>query len=195
MERRSLLQFEGAVPYLRLIALANGIKDEFDLRVVEAYWLGNDLLKKVSDKNLYGNIEGRFKNRMDHGDWNWLVKESIPQAKPHHVFHVFDIYRRAGLMRSGKVENVLETMDNCRISWGKLIGNGVVEYNPLKFEEYKLGLGEKTTKKLISLDPAIKIGDEVSFHWNHICDKITSRQKRNLVFWTKFHLDITNKTL
>jgi len=194
-DKSSLLQFEGAVPYLRLIAQANNIKDEFDARVVEAYWLGNDLLKKVSDKNLYGNIENRFKKRMSGKDWSWLVAESIREAKPHHVFHVFDIYRRAGLMRSGAIEKVLETMDNCRISWGSMTDEGFVEYSPLVFKNNKLDFGEKTEKKLISLDSTIKVGDEVSFHWNYICDKISPRQKQNLTFWTKYHLDITNKTI
>lgn len=198
-DRQALFQFEGAVPYLRLIALANGIKDEFDQRVVEAYWLGNDLLKKVSDKNLYSNIEGRFKKKMKDKDWRWLVSESVPMAKPHHVFHVFDIYRRAGLLRSGAKDKILETMDNCRIGWGRVLRQGAgrvdAECNPLEFKDGKLILAKKTIKNLISLDPSIRVGDEVSIHWNYVCDRITVRQKRNLIFWTNFHLDITNKTL
>src|SRR4249919_2138534 len=39
--------FEGAWPYLELIARANGIADPLDGRVVEAYWLGNRLLDGV----------------------------------------------------------------------------------------------------------------------------------------------------
>ena len=34
--------FEGAWPYLELIARRNGLSDPLDRRVVEAYWLGND---------------------------------------------------------------------------------------------------------------------------------------------------------
>ena len=40
--------FEGAWPYLELIAGANGIYDPLDPRVVEAYWVGNDLLGHVT---------------------------------------------------------------------------------------------------------------------------------------------------
>ena len=36
-----LSQFETLYPYLQCIAEANNIKDPFDIRVVEAYWLGN----------------------------------------------------------------------------------------------------------------------------------------------------------
>jgi len=183
---------------LRLIAQDNGIKDEFDEQVVEAYWLGNDLLKNVSNKNLFADVESRFKKKMKSKDWYWLISESISEAKPHHVFHVFDVYRRAGLMRSGAIENVLETINNCRISWGRVtptpFGVGV-EYNPLVFRNNKLVFGEKTTKNLISLGPVMVVGDEVSFHWNHVCEKITSGQKRNLIFWTKYHLNLTNRTI
>ena len=35
------------MPYLRLIAAANGIADPLDRRVVEAYWLGNGLLERT----------------------------------------------------------------------------------------------------------------------------------------------------
>ncbi len=39
--------FEGAWPYLSLIAAANRIDDPLDPRVVEAYWVGNALLDRV----------------------------------------------------------------------------------------------------------------------------------------------------
>lgn len=198
--RRLLSQFEGAVPYLRLIAVSNGITDEFDERVVEAYWLGNDLLRRVADKNLYSNLEERFKNRMSNKDWAWLVYESVPSAKPFHAFHVFDIYRRAGLLKSGTVGNILETINNCRIGWGVVVATEfntglIIEYSPLVFKNSKLVFGEKTIKKLVSLDSSIKMGDEVSFHWNHVCEKITPRQQKNLYFWTRYHLDLTNRTI
>jgi len=197
--KQLLLQFEGAVPYLRLISIGNRIEDIFDYRVVEAYWLGNDLLKNISDKNLFANIKNRFKNKMKEKDWKWLVSSSVPLAKPHHVFHVFDIYRRAGLIRSGMKTNILETMDKCRIAYGKVKSvdgnNAIIEYEPLVFFEKKLIFGKKAERKALLLDPKIKKGDEVTIHWGHVCDKITKRQKNNLIFWTKYHLDLTNKTI
>src|SRR3954468_8074564 len=39
--------FEGAYPFLELIAHSNGIADPLDDRVVEAYWLGGELLEGV----------------------------------------------------------------------------------------------------------------------------------------------------
>jgi hypothetical protein len=48
-----LRRFTGALPYLQLIARAKGIADPFDPRVVEAYWIGNQLLDGVEVRQLY----------------------------------------------------------------------------------------------------------------------------------------------
>ncbi len=204
-----LLQFSGAVPYLQLIAGSNGIKDIFDERVVEAYWLGNNLLKNVEVKDIYSHIENRFKKGMGKNDWHWLVAGSVPKARPFHGFHVFDIYRRAGLIRSGNKDNVLETMDKCRIGWGKVesvdlsdknkknlfFGIALIIYNPLEFFEKKIRFGGDTAGKFFLTDKLIKKGDEVAFHWDYICGKITPIQKRNLEYWTNYHLKLANKTI
>ena len=44
---RRARQFDGAWAYLESIARAAGIADPLDERVVEAYWIGNDLLDRV----------------------------------------------------------------------------------------------------------------------------------------------------
>ena len=55
-----LRRFTGALPYLQLIARANAIADPFDARVVEAYWLGNELLDGVEVRQLYDSLLERF---------------------------------------------------------------------------------------------------------------------------------------
>lgn len=204
-----LLRFSGAMPYLKLIAENSGIKDIFDERIVEAYWLGNNLLKNIETEDIYLHIKERFERNMTTNDWRWLIGKSIPKAKPFHGFHVFDIYRRAGLSRSGSKENVLETMDKCRIAWGKVesvnlsvgdkknpsFGFVLVKYRPLVFEEKKILLGKEVLRKAFITDTAIKPGDDVSLHWEYICDKITQRQKNNLIYWTNYHLALANETI
>ncbi len=203
-----LSQFSGAVPYLKLIAQSNGIKDEFDKRVVEAYWLGNSLLKNVAMRDVFNNIERRFKKNMKIKDWFWLIGESIPEAKPFHGFHVFDIYRRAGLLRSGGREKIIETMDKCRISWGRIenielgrrggeffSGSALVKCAPLVFRQGKLAVGNGIERNFFVLDQKFKKGDEVCLHWDYICDKITLLQKKNLIYWTDYHLKIANRTI
>ena len=46
-----LKEFKTLYPYLRLIAEANNIRNHFDDRVVEAYWIGNELLENVEKRN------------------------------------------------------------------------------------------------------------------------------------------------
>ncbi|GAI47424.1 unnamed protein product [marine sediment metagenome] len=50
-----LQKFEAAYPYLKLIASSNHISDAFDARVVEAYWLGNELLDQVDLIQFYNS--------------------------------------------------------------------------------------------------------------------------------------------
>src|SRR6478736_4839314 len=56
-------QFEGAWPYLELIAGAVGIPDPLDPRVVEAYWVGNGLLPRVGTAVVGDSMEDRFRHR------------------------------------------------------------------------------------------------------------------------------------
>src|SRR5690242_18199578 len=54
--RGLLRKFTGAMPYLQLIAECNAIPDPLDGRVVEAYWLGNELLQGVEVRALYNSL-------------------------------------------------------------------------------------------------------------------------------------------
>ena len=46
-----LSAFQTLYPYLEMISRANNIADPFDERVVEAYWIGNDLLANTGKKH------------------------------------------------------------------------------------------------------------------------------------------------
>jgi len=112
--------FEGAFPYLKIIAESNGIKDYFDTRVVEAYWIGNNLLGGVKDKIFYDSLNERFSKKIEKNPMKWILTKPIMGAKPHHAFHVLDVYTKTGLSKSGLKSNVLETINNCLIMWGRI---------------------------------------------------------------------------
>lgn len=79
-EARNVLEnFEASFRYYELIAQENGIKDVFEVQVVEAYWLGNDLLEKVSAQSLQSMILHKFKRTCD----------VQAHDKPTHFFHVY----------------------------------------------------------------------------------------------------------
>ena len=114
---RELAQkFEGAYPYLRLIAEANGQSDPFDPRVVEAYWIGNAFLARVGVSQLYESLRRRFQPRMEPRAFSWMTSALADGTRPHHNFHVFEVYRRAGLLRDERAVVALERMDQCRVA-------------------------------------------------------------------------------
>ncbi|MBO0744012.1 MAG: hypothetical protein J2P43_03255, partial [Candidatus Dormibacteraeota bacterium] len=135
LERR----FEGAYPYLCLIAGANRIQDPFDSRVVDAYWIGNSLLEQVRPQDFYQSLEDRFRARMLAQQFRWMATKLEQGARPHHNFHVFEVYVRAGLMRNERAVAAIPPMDSCRISWGRVSevdgGALVLERQPLEMRD------------------------------------------------------------
>jgi hypothetical protein len=143
--------FPGPWPYLTLMAGAAGINDPFDVRLVEAYWIGNDLLDRVAMSDFGRMVESCFKPRT--GSRFSQLAEGVPAgAVAHHSFHVFGVYPWMGLLKSGHVEEPLEKMDRCRIRWGQVLGlNGdevTVRYRPLTFDGTDLALGAPETERV-----------------------------------------------
>ena len=202
-----LEEFATMFPYLRLIADSSRIPDPLDARVVEAYWIGNDLLKNVDMKNFYRymvdeqELKKKFKPKLLE-----KVFGKIPLgAKPHHSWHVFNIPKRTGHY---PVEHTIETMDKCRIGWGKikeiknesssLVSKVVVEYEPLEVVNDVVVLGKMVDREVWagfdgkSFIKTPQKGDLVSIHWDFICDLLTEDQVANLRKWTKYNLALAN---
>lgn len=189
LERR----FDGAYPYLRLIAQANGIADPFDRRVVEAYWIGNAYLERVEASPFYESLRERFGNRMNAHAFSWLTSQLEYGARPHHNFHVFDVYRRAGLTRDRGADIALDRMDHCRVSWGEVIatdGAELVVMRPrIALDDGKLTLSEPCVTKVArqiagrGFADGAKAGDTVSIHWDWVCEVLSpsalERLRRN----------------
>ena len=176
--------FEGAWPYLVLIAGANGIADPLDPRVVEAYWVGNSLLGGVSAQALARHVEDRFKGRVGRS-WERIVDAVAAGALPHHTFHVFAVYPWLGLLRTGDFAQPLSVLDRCRITPGlveEVDGETVKVLAPsLDWDGNTLALGrwERRTARfgqdgLGFVSPTC--GDWVSLHWDFVCDRLTLAQ-------------------
>jgi len=195
-----LRKFAGAMPYLTLIARSNGILDPFDDRVVEAYWLGNELLKGVEVGDLYGSLRERYSAQVSPKLMNLIAAKAPAGARPHHCFHVFDVWRNVEHLGG----DVLATMDNCRISWGTVSaveGSEVtVARRPLVIREGKLALAEEQAERAtLLLDghgfATPVVGDTVSLHWGWVCEVLTERQASNLDRYTRQHLALANQTI
>ena len=195
-----LAEFSGAVPYLRTIAGANGIADPFDPRVVEAYWLGNDLLAGVEAADLYRSLEERFGRQLPAGVREQVLRKPPQGAKPYHLFHVVDVYRHLESEVVGRA-----AMESCRVSWGQVTvvekTSLVVRRRPLVLHEGKLALGEPRVEPVARevLDRGfvddVAVGDCISIHWGWACEVLGERQRADLERWTTHHLALANQTI
>jgi len=193
--------FEGAWPYLELIAGASGIEDPLDARVVEAYWVGNDLLANGASR-LAGSLDDRFRRRAGRR-WEAIASAVPAGAVPHHSYHVFGVYPWVGLLRSGRVEEPLEVLERCRIRWGTVLtvddDRALISSRPLTWDGRRLALGrpwdEWVTWSSGGLSPIAvpRAGDIVAAHWDWVCDRLDPFRLRNLQAWTAHTLRLVNE--
>ena len=196
--RRTVEAFAGAWPYLELIAGCASL-DPLDTDVIEAYWLGNDLLQDV-DTLVWGNsLDDRFRRRAG-SDWDRIVEGLNAGGVPNHAFHVFCAYPWVGLLRSGAVEQAMTVLDNCRIRWGEVIGRLedrlLVESQPLVWNGEALELGEARVEHVrASIDTAqsVSVGDQVALHWDYVCQRLTPRQLASLRQMHSAHIALVNR--
>jgi hypothetical protein len=194
--------FEGAFPYLRLIAAANGIADPLDTRVVEAYWVGNPLLATIDMADLGMSLDDRFRRRAG-GGWDQVAAAVPAGAVPHHSFHVFGVYPWVGLLRAGRVEEPLRVLDRCRIRWGTVSAvdgdRALIESRPITWDGIALGLGDPIDEWVSWAEagrtplPAPVPGDTIAAHWEWMCDVLDPRRLAALQRWTAHTIRIVNE--
>ncbi len=195
-----LARFTGALPYLKTVAAANGLADPFNARVVEAYWLGNELLERVEAAALYRSLDERFGRQLTGPARQQVLRKPPQGARPHHLFHVLDVYRH--LEHEGIA---MATMESCRISWGQVTSvegaELVVRRQPLVLDGTELTLGEPVEARVLrsiserSFVDEVAVGDWVSIHWGWTCEVLDQRKLANLRRWSAHHLALANQTI
>jgi len=195
--------FHGPWPYLNLMAHQTGIGGPFSTPIVEAYWVGNQILD-VIDTGPFGNvIEERFKPRVGQR-WQYMA-EALPYGFPHHSFHVFVTYPWVGLLEESDRGEPLEILDRCRIRWGQVASvsgsTAVVNSRHLRWDGKQLYLSEPESESVEiaatapGVEPPVAVGDWVSMHWGWVCERLNRRKLRNLRHYSKRQLDVTNEIL
>lgn len=198
-----LSEFETLYQYLIFIATENNIRDPFDKKVVEAYWVGNSLLHKASNFDYVALLNEKLslENKTGMKKFHSIKRKVLSNHfYPNHSFHVFNIFKRTGHDPS---IHTLETMDACRIGWGRIknlqFSNIVVETKSLEIKNKLLRFGYLKEKELKidykgeSFLHNLNIGDLVSFHWGFVCDVLTLKQIKNLEFYTQEAINFFNR--
>lgn len=195
--------FEGAWPYLELIASENDIADPLDSRVVEAYWVGSPLLDQVDSRRLGLHLDDRFRARAGPA-WRRLAETIPARAVPHHNFHVFGVYPWVGLLRTGASTEPLRVLESCRIAAGQIESVAgeiaMVAVEPLVWDGKRLRLGGRIRREAgwhaggLGFVGGLLPGEWVSVHWDWVCDRLTPVQVARLRGYTLRTLAIANRT-
>lgn len=192
-------RFDGAWVYLEVLAEAAGL-DPLDPEVVDAYWVGNDLLSAVDPAGLLATLRERFQGQSG----ALLPQVESADVLAHHGFHVVAVYPWTGLLgRNGDIPR--SVLDACRIRWGTVLSIGPerldVASRPLTWDGGRLDLGEPRTESVrwsssgLSLHAEPAAGDVVSMHWDWVCERLTDVQVDGLSTATSHAVDLANRML
>ena len=195
--------FEGAWPYLELIAGAHGIPDPLDGRVIDAYWLGGPLLDGLPVSMIGRSLDDRFRLRAG-ARWRAMAASVDPSTRLSHAFHVLSVYPWVGLLRSGSVEHPLHVLDRCRIRWGRVVevraDEVTVQTTLLTWDGSRLALGEPELEQArrghdgVALVD-VQVGDDVALHWDWVCERLDRRRLASLRRDTSHQLAAVNRDL
>jgi hypothetical protein len=194
-------KFSGAWPYLEFIAGETGNRDPLDRSVTEAYWLGfgviDDIDLAANGAALIGRLGPQAGWTLDH-----LDGAIDAGARPHHGFHVFEVYPWTGLLSTGRPEP-LRILDQCRIRWGRVVSvdtdTVVVRSRPLTWDGDTLGLGSPRLESVrleeggLSLRTIPEPGEWVALHWDWLCDRLSPTHLDALRRSTRRQLETTNR--
>jgi hypothetical protein len=195
--------FDGAWPYLTLIAHSNRIADPLDSRVVEAYWVGNELLDRVRADDLARHIHDRFRSRIGRAEEH-VYDVVAAGAVPHHCFHVFAVYPWLGLLRTGIVDQPLHILDQCRTTPAVVLGSDgdgtlIVLARSLLWQDGALLLGEPAPRSVrwrsdgFAFVDEPQPGDQVSLHWDFVCDRLSPAAARALLRANRLAIAAVNR--
>jgi hypothetical protein len=181
-------------PYLETLKEITKL-DKYSYENIEAYWLGNEQLRKANLKHYSLLLENFTKQ----GVPTWLTDElkiKVPQKfVPNHLFQVLHV----GVGKaSGSVPYNIETINNCMVRWGevKKIENGKLklDLNSLQKTNNQFKLETRETEFDYRADflTGIKNGDTVVVHWKQVVKILNKTEEKNLSYWTNEVLAATN---
>ncbi|MFG1929786.1 DUF6390 family protein [Mycobacterium sp. NPDC048908] len=194
-------EFDGAWPYLSVIAEAVGASDPLDDEIVGSYWVGGPALAKVDPADLLTTLRTSFT-----GQVTGLLDAVAPgpDVLAHHSFHVFVVYPWVRFLDRDSV-TALGVMQDCRIRWGTVESvdgeYAVIMSAPLQYVNGALTLGAPRPERVqwkkdeIVLASVPEPGSVVAAHWGWVCEALTDERGAALESATLATLDVVNNIL
>jgi hydrogenase maturation factor len=193
---KELRKFKAQFAYLSLIAAENN-KKPFDKDVVEAFWIGNDLLGNISHEALELFILKDLFDSKQSSRASKLVR-SLPKGMvPHHSFNSLYIN-----FVTDSVERSVENLDSCCITWGKVLSvsgdsvammrNAISKDRDGKFIIIPKKSSIALQKKGICFMNRVSRGDVLSVHWGMAIEKLSQKRARALERYTKMNIRACN---
>ncbi len=196
--RASLLRFEALEPYLSAIAAKHGL-DPLDHDVVEAYWIGNELLDDFTRDDFRGILDALAKRGLPRSMADAFAAHLPDRPLPHHAFHV--TYVGVGNV-TGHVKTTLPNMEACRPSWARVVRKSKttleVEKPGLEYDQGRLRLGAAVREQVAyepRVLPDVSQGDHVAMHWNWPALVLTDGQLAHLTAYTEQALEAASEGL
>ncbi len=196
--RDALRRFEALNPYLEAIAAKHGL-DPFDERVVEAYWVGNELLDAFDRDDFRRLLESLVRRGLPRSTAERLRSLLPEHPLPHHVFHV--AFVGVGEV-TGHVETTLANMEACRPAWAEVtrVEAATIEVRgpTLRLERGGLTLERELVRSLTydpRMLPEVGRGDSVVVHWGLPGLVLTTSQARALADYSRRSLQAASAAL
>lgn len=181
--RQLLSRFEGLYPYLQFIAGKHSL-DPFDRKVVEAYWLGNELLDAFSAEEFRAFLPELGKRGLPASVVEELQSRVPDGALPHHTFNV--LWVGVGRITDSVPTNV-ESMRQCMASWGEVVETGelmTVRGPVLELDDGRFVLSEQASVVKPGV-VGVSVGDVVAMHWGEVACVLDAQQRQNLEKYTR----------
>ncbi len=196
--RTALAQFEALYPYLAAIGERHG-RDPFDREVVEAYWIGNELLEGFGAPEFRRLLDTLVARGLSRRAAERLTAHLPDGSVPHHAFHV--AFVGVGEV-TGHVPTTLANLESCRPALGRVTGRAPgrieVERVPWVVGNGRLEDGAPT-RTWLSYDDRIlgsfALGAAVAVHWSHPAIVLSEPQAERLQRWTTRSREVANRAL
>jgi hypothetical protein len=184
-------------PYLKTISQVTNLPS-LSYEVIEAYWIGNDLLKKFKPEH-YDLLLENFKKQ---GVPDFFVEE-LRQKRPK-IFipsHLFQVLHVGVGKASGAVPFDINSINNCTIRWGKVEeinkNKALINLTSLKIInksdstniKYQMSNIKEEIPFNLKLVPDLKSGTTTAVHWDQVIKILTKEEEQKLSSWTREIID------